>query len=92
MNPLEAKVINGRYVIEEQANLPEGTELYLVPADGDNPELSLEGVELVNTEGDELSAEERARLHGALKRSVAQAKAGKLIPADEVMSKLRSRG
>ena len=42
MHPLKAKVINGRYVIEERANLPEGTELYLVPADGDDPQLSAE--------------------------------------------------
>lgn len=50
-----------------------------------------DGVELVNADGDNLSPEERAELHAALQRGVAQAKAGKLIPADEVMSKLRSR-
>lgn len=49
------------------------------------------GVELVNADGDNLSPEERAELPAALQRGVAQAKAGKLIPADEVMSKLRSR-
>jgi hypothetical protein len=42
MHPLKAKVINGRYVIEEQANLPEGTELYLLPAGGSDPEMSAE--------------------------------------------------
>ena len=31
MNAVKATVVNGRYVIEETTNLPEGTELYLVP-------------------------------------------------------------
>lgn len=30
MNALKATVVNGRFVIEEPADLPEGTELYLV--------------------------------------------------------------
>lgn len=41
MQPLRAKVVNGHYVIEEKADLPEGTELLLVPAD-DGADLSLE--------------------------------------------------
>ena len=40
MQPLKAKVINGHYVIEEKADLPEGTELLLVPAENDGAELS----------------------------------------------------
>lgn len=40
MQPLKAKVINGHYVIEEKADLPEGTELLLVPADNDGRDLS----------------------------------------------------
>ena len=28
---LKARIENGRYVIDEPANLPEGTELYLLP-------------------------------------------------------------
>jgi hypothetical protein len=31
MNAVKAKVVNGRFVIEEPTDLPEGTELYLVP-------------------------------------------------------------
>lgn len=34
---------------------------------------------------------ERARLHRALERSIAQAKAGQLIDADEVIGKLLAR-
>jgi hypothetical protein len=35
--------------------------------------------------------DERARLHEALKRSMAQAKSGQLIDADEVIGKLLAR-
>lgn len=31
MHALKAKVVNGRIVIDEPTELPEGTELYLVP-------------------------------------------------------------
>ena len=31
MHALKAKVVNGRFIIEESTELPEGTELYLVP-------------------------------------------------------------
>jgi hypothetical protein len=31
MHALKARVENGRYVIDEKADLPDGTELYLVP-------------------------------------------------------------
>jgi hypothetical protein len=33
MNAVKAKVVGGRFVIEEPTELPEGTELYLVPVD-----------------------------------------------------------
>ena len=42
MQPLKAKVVNGHYVIEEKADLPEGTELLLVPAEHDGVDLSPE--------------------------------------------------
>lgn len=31
MNAVKAKVVDGRFVIEEPTDLPEGTELYLLP-------------------------------------------------------------
>jgi hypothetical protein len=31
MNAVKARVVNGRFVIDEPADLPDGTELYLVP-------------------------------------------------------------
>jgi hypothetical protein len=71
---LKARVHNGRLVLDEPTDLPEGEELILQLAD----------------DGDSLDEEERAKLHAALEQSVAQAQAGKLLPADEVMSKLRT--
>jgi hypothetical protein len=41
---------------------------------------------------DEMGEDERARLHEALRRSIAQAKAGQLIDGEEVIGKLLARG
>jgi len=76
MQPLKAHVHNGRLVLDEPTDLPDGTEVRLIVAD----------------EEDELDDEERARLHESLRRSMAQARAGQLIDADEVIGKLLSRG
>lgn len=43
---------------------------------------------LDNAAGDSLNDEDRAELHRALERSVAQADAGLLIEADEVLAEL----
>ena len=75
MQPLRARVHNGRLVLDEPTDLPEGAEVSLAVVDDD-----------------EMTDEERARLHAALERSMAQAKAGKLIEADEVIGKLLARG
>ncbi len=74
MNPLKARVHNGRLVLDEPTDLPEGAEVSLAIVD------------------DDMSDDERARLHAALARSVAQARAGQLVDADEVMRKLLARG
>jgi anti-sigma factor RsiW len=74
MQPLKAHVHNGRLVLDEPTDLPEGTE-----------------VQLTMVDDDEMGDEERARLHAALERSMAQAKAGRLIDADEVIGRLLSR-
>jgi hypothetical protein len=39
-----------------------------------------------------MAEDERARLHEALRRSIAQAKAGQLIDGDELVGKLLARG
>jgi anti-sigma factor RsiW len=74
MQPLKAHVHNGRLVLDEPTDLPEGTEVRLTLAD------------------DEMDDDERAELHASLERSMAQAKAGKLIDADVVLGKLLARG
>lgn len=75
MQPLKAVVRNGRIVMDEPTELPEGTELVLTVLD----------------EGDDLDDTDRARLHASLRRSMAQAKAGKLIDGDEVIGRLLAR-
>jgi predicted transcriptional regulator len=45
---------------------------------------------LYNSEGDTLNDEERAALHQTLLRGIAQADAGQLIDADEVLAELDS--
>jgi hypothetical protein len=48
-------------------------------------------VSLTVTDDDELDDDERARLHESLRRSMAQAKAGQFIDADQVIGKLLAR-
>ena len=76
MQPLKAHVHNGRLVLDEPTDLPEGTEVLLNVAD----------------EEDELDDAERARLHESLRRSMAQARVGQVIDADTVIDRLLSRG
>lgn len=71
---LKARVRGGRLILDEPVDLPEGSEIELVPAD----------------EGDDLDDEDRARLHAALERSAEQFRAGAGIPADQVLGGLRS--
>jgi len=75
MGNLRARVVNGRLVMNEPCDLPEGTELDLVLAD----------------DADEMDETERAQLEESIEKALAEAKAGKLIPADEVLKQLRSR-
>ncbi len=46
---------------------------------------------LAVVDDDEMTNEERARLHAALERSMAQARAGQLIESDAVIGKLLAR-
>ncbi len=65
----------GRFVIEEPTDLPEGLVLDLV----------------VDDEGDELTREERNRLHRVLSKRWNSAKAGNVLAAAQVIKKLRAR-
>lgn len=72
---LRARVRNGRLVLDEPVDLPDGTEIDLVPAD----------------EGDNLDPEARARLHAALARAAEQFAQGEGIAASEALNRLRAR-
>lgn len=56
---------------------------------GDYPDGTELEVEVVSN--DEMSAEERARLHAALKASWAQAQRGETVPGEDVLARLRAR-
>ena len=71
MNALKARVRNGRIVVDEPTDLPEGTELELVP-----------------TEADDMTDEERAALDAVLLRAVESARGGNTTDADEVLAEL----
>jgi len=79
MQPLKAHVHNGRLVLDEPTNLPEGEIVELVPID-----------EVIARGGDELDEAERAALHRELDTSIAEAATGALIEAGQVFDELRS--
>jgi hypothetical protein len=74
MKAIKARVINGRLIVDEPSEFPEGTELDLTVA----------------ADTDELSDEERAALHKALRASWRSAQAGELKPARDLLDKLGS--
>ncbi|WP_437914506.1 hypothetical protein WME73_01280 [Sorangium sp. So ce302] len=76
MQALKARVQNGRIVVDEPTDLPEGMVLDLVIADP----------------GDELDDEERAELHAALDEGLAEMRTGVGVDADALLSELRARG
>lgn len=71
---LKARVHNGRFVVDEPTDLPEGTEVALLPLDP----------------GDWLDPADRAALHHALSASQQDVDAGRLVDADEVLKSLGS--
>ena len=72
MSPIKAQVKNGRLVLDQPTNLPEGTEVELVIAE----------------HWDDLHAEDRERLESALAQSEQDVRAGRLTPADRVLDRL----
>ena len=71
---LKAKVRSGRLVFDEPSDLPDGTEVELLP--------------LVSA--DWLDDADRAALHAALRDSDVDVAAGRLVDAEEVLRDLRS--
>ena len=72
---IKARVRAGRLIVDEPTDLPEGTELQLLPLDP----------------GDWLDEADRALLHEALRESDADVAAGRLVDAEEILKELRSR-
>jgi len=72
---LKARVKGGRLVVDEPTDLPEGTEVELLPLDP----------------GDWLDEDDRAALLKALKDSDEDIKAGRLVDADVNLRELQSR-
>lgn len=78
MNALKAHVENGQIVLDEPAELAEGTKLFVVvSAHGDD---------------DEMSAEERAELEAALDESLDDFEAGRVVDGASVRAMLRAIG
>lgn len=74
MAALTARLVDGRFVLDD-------------PTDEDGPKLTLV---LEEDEEDELDPEEQTRLDAFLDISIAAADRGELIPAEQVLAKLRS--
>ncbi len=77
---LKARVENGRFVIDERTDLPDGKVVSLVLLDDDN----LEGL-------DDMDPEERAALLRCIDESMDDEEAGRVRPARDVLRDLRSR-
>ncbi|AUX46623.1 hypothetical protein SOCE26_081290 [Sorangium cellulosum] len=77
MLALKASVRNGRLVLDEPTELPEGAVVDLVAI----------GADVL----DDLGGEEREALHEALAEGIAQDEAGDTVDADEVLAYLRAR-
>jgi hypothetical protein len=73
MAPLKAHVRNGRLVVDQEIDLPEGSEVDLLPVDG----------------WDELDDSDRQLLHEALAASEEDLSAGRVRSAEDVIADLK---
>lgn len=73
MTILHARVKDGRFVVDEPAELPDGATVDLL---------------LLDIE-DSMSPEERAALDNSIERGLAQAARGETVPAREIIERLR---
>lgn len=79
MRAPKIRVENGRIQIDEATDLPNGTELFLVPAAP------------LGAQVDELDDEERAELHQAIREGFDDANTGRTIGAEQWLAELRAR-
>jgi hypothetical protein len=101
----KAVVRNGRLTLDEPTDLPEGTVVELTELRSSEQRRQESGGDLLVQEvdlddpsnnrvvniADEMEPDELDRFRKRLRVSLAQAEAGKLIPADEVFAKLRAK-
>jgi hypothetical protein len=80
MQPVKARVKNGRLVLDEPTDLPEGDVVELVPLD-----------EVLAAGGDYLDHEDRERLHRSIERGIEDVNAGRTVDARTVVDELRAR-
>lgn len=80
MQPLKAHVHNGRLVLDEPTNLPEGEVVYLQPM-----------AAIVGDGDDDFEDEERQALHRALDEGIAAARAGDHVDAEDFVRALLAR-
>ncbi len=80
MHAVKAHVKNGRLMVDEPTDLPEGEVIELVPLD-----------EVLANGGDYLDDEERAALHESIREGLEDMKAGRTHDANEVIDELRHR-
>lgn len=78
--PLRARVRNGRLVVDEPTDRPEGEEVELVPLD-----------EVLARGGDYLDDEERAALHRSIEEGIEDFERGDTEDAFEFLARLRAR-
>ncbi len=78
MQALKAHVINGRLVLDEPTDRPNGEVVELVPLDE------------VLADDDEFTDEERSEIRAELEASLAEATEGNLIDADVALAELRA--
>jgi hypothetical protein len=79
MQAVKAIVKNGRLVVNEPTDLPEGKVVELVPLD-----------DVLVGGGDYLDSEDRAARHQELEASIIETERGNLVDADEVLAELRA--
>jgi len=80
MQSLKAHVKNGRVILDEPTELPEGAVVYVQLVEG-----------VVAAADDDLDDEDRARLHRELDASVAEADASQTEDFAVVLAELRRR-
>lgn len=78
--PLKAHVRNGRIVVDEPTDRPEGELIYVQLVDG-----------VVAADRDDLADEQLAALHRELDASIAEADAGETEDFAQVLAELRQR-